>query len=326
MTLKIRSKGTLFYAGLIALQCLLWGVGNPIMKIGISQMPPYLCLALRYLLATTLFFALFRRRCFKGLRQAHLPSLVGVCAFTVVSFVSANIALLHTSATNASFLMGMAVLFAPFLTPIFLKSRFDWGSLLPVGITVAGLYLLCGMAGVPRLGLGEWLGLLSACTGAASMVLSPRLLTCMNAVSLATTQSTTTGLCCFALSMLTEGAPKLLEIPAVSWLVVGYSAIGCTVIAYLLQNTALAHLDPSYVALLMCAEPVFAAGASFLLLDERMGLQGFFGALLILVSMVLASLRQERRESVQEQAAALTPGEPALADPAFEAAIQKSNA
>ena len=174
--LQTGRRSPLFYAGLIALQCLLWGVGNPLMKIGISRMPPLLLLTLRYLAATALFALFFGRRCLKGLRRVSPGLLAAVCGFTAMSFICANLGLLHTSATNASFLMGMAVLFAPFFAPLFLGTRFHAGDLVPVAVTVAGLYLMCGMSGVPHFGLGEWLGLLSACFGAASMVLTPKLL------------------------------------------------------------------------------------------------------------------------------------------------------
>ena len=290
--LQTGRRSPLFYAGLIALQCLLWGVGNPLMKIGISRMPPLLLLTLRYLAATALFALFFGRRCLKGLRRVSPGLLAAVCGFTAMSFICANLGLLHTSATNASFLMGMAVLFAPFFAPLFLGTRFHAGDLVPVAVTVAGLYLMCGMSGVPHFGLGEWLGLLSACFGAASMVLTPKLLVEMDAVSLAATQSATTGLCCLAASLLTEGLPRLGEVPAVSWLVIAYSVIACTFIAYLLQNTALRWLEPCYVALLMCSEPVFSAAAAFLMLHERLSARGLAGALLILASMAMAAFGQ----------------------------------
>ena len=303
-------RSSLFYAGLIALQCLLWGVGNPLMKIGISRMPPLLLLTLRYLAATAFFAVFFGRRCLRGLGRVSHAVLAAVCGFTAMSFISANLGLLYTSATNASFLMGMTVLFAPFFAPVFLGTRFQPRALLPVAVTVTGLYLLCGMSGVPRIGLGEYLGLLSACCGAASMVLTPKLLTEMDAVSLAATQSATTGLCCLAASLLMEGIPQLGEIPVVSWVVIGYSVIACTVIAYLLQNTALRYLEPCYVALLMCSEPVFSAVASFFILRERLSAGSFAGALLILASMAMASLGQ--RECLKQQAKPLPGGAEAI--------------
>lgn len=74
--LQTGRRSPLFYAGLIALQCLLWGVGNPLMKIGISRCPPLLLLTLRYLAATALFALFFGRRCLKGLRRVS-PGLAG---------------------------------------------------------------------------------------------------------------------------------------------------------------------------------------------------------------------------------------------------------
>ena len=60
--LQTGRRSPLFYAGLIALQCLLWGVGNPLMKIGISRMPPLLLLTLRYLAALSLIHIFWTER------------------------------------------------------------------------------------------------------------------------------------------------------------------------------------------------------------------------------------------------------------------------
>ncbi|MBQ3077994.1 MAG: DMT family transporter [Clostridia bacterium] len=296
MTRQAPARGQLYYAGLCLLLCLFWGVGNPVIKLGIVNTPPFLYLAIRYALAVGLFLLIFGRRCFEGLQTAHRPTLALSCLTMVYSFASANLGLFLTTATNASFLMGMSVLFTPFLQPLLGGGRFDRRALLPLPLTVAGLYLLCGMTGLPRLGAGEWLALSSSVAGAASMVLSARVLGVMTSVSLAFVQSAAAGVCCLALSLLTEGLPQFSVMALSDWLAICFVAVFCTVLACLLQNTALMNLDTSYVALLQCSEPVFSAAASFLLLGERLTLRGWIGAALLLAAMVMASLRQDRGE------------------------------
>jgi len=299
MTRHAPARGQLYYAGLCLLLCLFWGIGNPIIKLGIVHTPPFLYLALRYALAIALFLLIFGRRCFAGLRTAHRPTLLLSCLTMVYSFASANLGLFLTTATNASFLMGMSVLFTPFLKPLLGGGRFDRRALLPLPVTVAGLYLLCGMEGLPRLNAGDWLALSSSVAGAASMVLSARVLTEMTEVSLAFTQSAAAGVCCLALSLCTEGRPLLSWMETGDWLAICYVAVFCTVLACLLQNTALRNLETSYVALLQCSEPVFSAAASFLLLGERLTARGWTGAALLLLAMAGASLQQRSAESGQ---------------------------
>lgn len=67
--LQTGRRSPLFYAGLIALQCLLWGVGNPLMKIGISRMPPLLLLTLRYLAGHRPVCPVFRQEVPEGAEE-----------------------------------------------------------------------------------------------------------------------------------------------------------------------------------------------------------------------------------------------------------------
>jgi drug/metabolite transporter (DMT)-like permease len=288
-------KKTFLYGSLLLTQCLLWGIGNPIMKIGLEVVPPFLCLAIRFILAFLIFLLFFGRKVFSNLRVGHLAAYLTISACTAASFIFSAFALIYTTATNTGFLMGTAVIFTPFLSYFILKARIDKRHILHIVIVTFGLYLLCSGGGSLTFGIGEVFALLCAITGAGMLVFSSKYLQEIDPLVISVMQTGFTGLFCLILTLLFEGIPDLSAIPMVGWGVIAYLAVGCTCIAYLFQNTALRNVPATFVALSFCSEPIFTVAASYWILGEVLSTKGIVGAALILVSIIMASLFPEEK-------------------------------
>lgn len=289
------TKKTMLYESLLLLECLLWGIGNPVMKIGLEVVPPLFCLSVRYILAFLIFMPFLGKRVFANVTRKHLVPYLIISAFTAGAFITSAFALIYTTATNTGFLMSTAVIFTPFLSYIILKSQIDKKHIMPIIIVTAGLYLLCsGNGGSFAFGLGEFFALLCAISGAGMLVFSSKYLQKMDPLATTVMQTGFTGVFCVIFSLIFEDIPKLTEIPPVGWGAIIYLAIGCTCLAYLFQNIALRHVSATYVALAFCSEPIFTAIASYFLLGELLSVKGFIGAALIMASIVMASLMPEQ--------------------------------
>ena len=291
-------KKTMLYGSLLLTQCLIWGIGNPIMKIGLEVVPPFLCLAIRFILAFMIFLLFFGRKVFANVSAGHLTAYLTVSAFTAASFIFSAFALIYTTATNTGFLMGTAVIFTPFLSYFILKSKIDKRHVLPIVLVTFGLYLLCSGGGSLTFGVGEVFALLCAVTGAGMLVFSSKYLQEIDPIMISVMQTGFTGLFCLIITLLIEGMPDLSAIPSVGWGSIGYLAIGCTCIAYLFQNTALRNVPATFVALAFCTEPIFTAIASYWILGEVLTRKVIAGAVLILVSILMASLFPEEHSVV----------------------------
>ena len=286
----------MFYELLLLLQCLLWGVGNPITKIGLEVIPPLLCLSVRYIIAFLIFLLFFAKNVFgdgiKGIRR-NLAAYLIISSFTAASFITSTFAMLYTTATNTGFLMSTAVIFTPFLSYFILKSKIDFKHILSIVIVTAGLFLLCSGAKGLAFGPGEVLALLCAITGAFMLVYSSKYLQNMDPIAVSVMQAGFSGLFCLIFSIVFEGIPHLTNIPLIGWGVIVYLAVGCTCLAYLFQNIALQHLPATFVALSLCSEPIFTAISSYFLLGEKLSSIRIFGAALILFSIIMVSLLPE---------------------------------
>lgn len=292
---------TMLFALLPLLQALFWGIGNPVMKIGMAAMPTFFCLSMRYGVATLLYALLFPRRVLRRIPGEILPRLLAISVVTAGSFIFSNLSLTLTTATNAGFLMSIAVLFTPFLSVLLLREKLNKLHLIPIAVILAGMYLLCDVEGVLVFGPGELCALLSSVTAALVLVLSADLLARMDPVALAAVQSAVTALVCFVMMALRGEFMPFGQIPPVGWMVIAYSAVFCTMVCYLLQNVALLRLSATFVSLLLCAEPLFSAAAASILLDESLTGLGLLGARLIFAGIVASSLLQSH-ESRKKQA------------------------
>ena len=286
----MRNSKSMIYGSFIILQCMFWGLGNPVAKIGMETISPIYCLALRFLVAFIICYGLFRKKIKTQVNKNNFKDAVVISIFNAAAFIFSTLALIYSSATIAGFLMALAVIFTPFMAYIVLGRKLKKRTLIFVGLVVLGLYFLCGSQGGFRFGIGELLALLSSISYAATITYSSKHVTNIGPEVLSTIQSGVAAVICFVFAFFLEDGQVLSQVGITGWFAVVYLALGCTVIAYLLQNVALKHLSAVFVSLALCSEPIFTAIFSFFLLGERLTLSGIFGAALIMASIVLASL------------------------------------
>lgn len=296
-----KQHNTALYGSLILLQCFLWGVGNPIGKICLETLPPFLCLAIRYSLACVLFLLFFYKTIAAQFRREHIPNCMIVGLFTAASFIFSTLALKITQATIVGFLLSLTVVFTPVLSFFILRQKPGKKLIFIIFLAVAGLYFLCGNGGSFSFGVGEICALLSALTGAGMLTYSSKHVSDVGPVALSTAQSAVTAVISFIFACIFEDFHSLAYVSAEGWWSVLYLAVACTCIAYSLQNIALSKVSATFVSLAFCTEPIFTVIAAFFLLGERLSLIGLLGASLIIIGVVLASLGADEPEPLPQE-------------------------
>lgn len=88
--------------------------------------------------------------------------------------------------------------------------------------------------------------------------------------------------------MITENV-KLPNTP-ISWFSVLMLSIFCTAIGYIVQSTAQQYTSATHTGLILSLEPVFSAILSNIFLKETLAARGYVGALLMLLSVLIAEL------------------------------------
>lgn len=293
-----KGGGTMFFVMLIIIQSLLYGIGDPISKTAFETMSVYSLMTVRYSIAVLVLLCLCRSRVVKGLRGYPVRVWLVPSLCIAGGFVLNNVSINLTTATAATFLRSMSIILTPVLAFIFYRVRYRWIHLPLQGLVVVGLYLFCG--GMSGFGLGEIVALGSALLLAASLVFSGSALEEMDALTLTTVQAATSAVLALICAFLFEGGLTLEGASPMNWGIILYLALACTLVGYLLQNKALAHISSRTVALLQCSAPVLTAVFSFFLLGETLTTTGFIGAAIILFCIVCETLIDAREEAAGE--------------------------
>lgn len=293
-----KGGGTMFFVMLIIIQSVLYGIGDPISKTAFETMSVYSLMTVRYSIAVLVLLCICRSRVVKGLRGYPVRVWLVPSLCIAGGFVLNNVSINLTTATAATFLRSMSIILTPVLAFIFYRVRYRWIHLPLQGLVVVGLYLFCG--GMSGFGLGEIVALGSALLLAASLVFSGSALEEMDALTLTTVQAATSAVLALICAFLFEGGLSLEGASPTNWAIILYLALACTLVGYLLQNKALAHISSRTVALLQCSAPVLTAVFSFFLLGETLTTAGLIGAAIILFCIIGETLIDAREEAAGE--------------------------
>ncbi|MBR5429692.1 MAG: DMT family transporter [Firmicutes bacterium] len=276
------------YSLLLVLQSLLWGVGNPVLKIGMYTMPPLWCLFFRFALACLIFAAVFRHKLKAQYDRRHIKGCLLSGASFAAAYIFAAFALRLTTATISGFLMGLAVMFIPFICWVLFHRKPRPAAFAAIAVTALGMYLLCG-GGDLRFGWGELFSVASSFCSALMFTTTERYVNEVGPELLGVAQTGVTAVIVLLLALLLEEL-QLAAVSFHSWLAVLYMALLATCATCFIQNHALRYVRALTASFIYCLEPVFSAIAAFFLLQEHTGLMGLIGAALIIAGIILANL------------------------------------
>lgn len=278
------------YITFILLQSLVYGVGNPLTKVAYGSITPFWLLTVRFAMAFFIFMIFYGKSIVRQVRTVRrslwLPSSL-CCAG---AYISCNVALSLTSATNVGFIMSLPVLFAPVLSVLVFRKKYEFRKLPVQLLMIVGLFLLCCSGGTFSFGAGEFLALLDAVFLAGVLVFGERAMQEMDVITVTALQTGVTCGLSFAGALLFDDLAVLGRIQPEAWMVAVYLAVFCTVIAYLLQNEAVKHLSASTVSMIQCTQPILTAAVAYVLLKEHLSGPGLLGAALIIGCLLIDGL------------------------------------
>lgn len=273
---------------LLASVALFWGLTFPVVKDAVCLVPVLCFLWVRFA-ASALLLAAFAgpRLATLGARGVSRGVFLGVLLFA--SYLFQTFGLEHTSAANAGFLTGLAVVWVPLLAGPVLGKPPARGARAGVGLALLGLLLLTGRAPW-SLGAGDALVALCSVFVAAHILGLDALTAGYDGRALAFVQIATMAVLALAASLWFDPItwprawpPELLGALAVT-------SVLATAYAFWVQTSFQRWTTPTRAALVYTLEPVFAAVFAVGLAGERLSPAAWAGGGLIVAGMVLAEL------------------------------------
>lgn len=277
------------YISYILLQSLIYGVGNPLTKIAYRSITPYWLLAGRYVFAIPLILFLARKSLMEDIRHTSVKVWLPPCVCCAAAYITGNLALNYTTATNVGFIMSLPVLIAPVLAIPVIHQKYQWKHLPVQLVTVVGLFLLCCNGGFFKFGIGEVLAFVFAFCLAGHLVFGERVLQEMEVLSATALQLLVAMAACTICAFALDDISVLPGVAPEAWAIVAYLGIVCSIGGFLLQNKAVPNLSSRTVALLQCSQPILTAAASYFILGEALTPIGLLGAAIITACLIIDS-------------------------------------
>ena len=269
-----------------------WGTTFVLVKNVLEQVSPLVYNTLRMAVAAVALLTIFHRR-LRGISHKTILGgmLVGVFLFLGYGFQTTGLHL--TTPSKYAFLTGLAVVLVPLIVAAASRRLPTRWTALGVLSAFAGLYLLTIPAGEKAFSLasvnrGDLLTIGCAISFALHIFFTGQMMKRHAFEHISVVQVIT------AAMLMSLTIP--LESPRFTWtgevvFAIVFTGVVCTAVAFSVQAWAQQFTPATHTALIFSTEPVFAAAASYVLIGERLGVRGTFGALLILGGILISELK-----------------------------------
>jgi drug/metabolite transporter (DMT)-like permease len=261
-----------------------WGSSYLFMKMGLTDIDALNLIAMRFGIAFLLSGALFYKRLLKVEKLAIRRGMIlGIILFFV--FITITYGVQYTSASNAGFLVSLAVVFVPVLASTVSKRKLQTRIIVSICIAMIGVALLT-LSGTFRIHVGDVLCILGAFMYAIHIIVTDTFTKNVDSITIGTIQLGFTGLLGLIFSMFVGGTqlPKTEE----SWVAVFALSIMCSAFGFIVQTVAQKYTPPTHTGLIFTMEPVFTVIFAYIFEGETLSLRGIVGASLVLFSVLFA--------------------------------------
>jgi drug/metabolite transporter (DMT)-like permease len=274
----------------------LWGTSFPAIKIGLNYVNAYEFVFLRFLLASALMLLimLLAKKLTVPTKQKKLILFLGVT--NGVAYISQYVGMNSASAAEAALFVNLSAVWVALLSPKLQGEIMGRKKILGVLAALTGVIFVTTNLNFAMLNGGQLIGdvllITSGVVWAFFIIYNKNLVMTSDGVL----QSLTWILPLTLLPMLPfvfSSATQIPALPAQAWLAIIYTAVACWIIPYYLWLEGLKHISASTSTILLLTEILVATAISFFLLNEIFTIVTIFGALLIIVAIVLVSYHSD---------------------------------
>lgn len=274
---------------------LCWGSLYVVSKIALKTVPPVTLLALRYMVAIPLLFAILKLR--GRLRRMVREDLMTAAAIGVIgyfmSFCLQMLGISRLTGSISSLLGAMNPIFIPVLASFYLKEKMTRAKVLCVAVSMLGVVMIVGVNGTVDV-LGAALMLTSVFLWSSASVIIRRVSGKYDPMQIAMLGMV------FALPL--TGAWAALELqtaafslPLQSLLAVLFMGVVGTAVAHTLWNTSLSLMDASFCSMFYPMQPLVSSILGVAILGETITPNFVIGGGIVCCGIVAAVITGRKK-------------------------------
>ncbi|WP_081707601.1 DMT family transporter [Bacillus massiliigorillae] len=274
-----------------------WGSSYLFMKIGLDSLQGFTLIFLRFIFAFILAAVVFYKRLLKvNMKTIKYSFILGTVLFFAFAFLA--VGMRTTTASNAGFLVSLAVIFVPVISGIFLKQKTEFRLVIGVSTALIGIALLT-LNSHFQLSIGDFYCIICALLYSVHIILTGKLTKHVDSISLGVLQLGFVAAWGFIFSLLFE-APQLPQ-TVNAWIAVLALSIICSALGFIIQTIAQQHTTPTHTGLIFSLEPIFSALFAFIFIGETLTVRGYIGATLVILGILFAEINFKKLFLKKEQ-------------------------
>lgn len=258
-----------------------WGTSGVLTQIALKDISPMNLIFFRFFIAAIV--GLLFMKSIK-LDFNHLKHGLALSVLLMVIYISSTLGLKYTTASNAGFIIGSAVVLVPIFDYIMYKTKFTKIEIISILICFIGLFFVT-FNSTFNFNKGDFYCFIDACAYATYILYNGKKTKDLNTKTLVTIQYTLVSIFTLAYTISTQSftMPSSFNI----WFVLIILGIFCTFLAFYLQLLAQKNLSPHYSSRLLTLIPIFSVLFDMIYLHELISLSVFMGGALIISSTLL---------------------------------------
>ena len=264
-----------------------FGMTYVLTKICLNYSTELHIISFRFLIAFVISLIFLQKKIFPIKIKEILYSLIlSVLLFMV--FITMTIGVKYTTATNASFLISLSVIFIPFFSWIFNKEKPKKSIFIVLIIALIGIMLLTLDKNL-EFHIGDILCLICSLLFSFHVLITERFVKNNNPITLGVLQFGGVAL----LSFLVQYPIEKFTLPKNEkfWISLMILSVFCTALAYIIQTVSQKKLSSTLIGLILSLEPIFSGIFGYFILNEYLSLQQYIGAFLLLISIIYVSVK-----------------------------------
>lgn len=264
-----------------------FGMTYVLTKICLNYSTELHIISFRFLIAFVISLIFLQKKIFPIKIKEILYSLIlSVLLFMV--FITMTIGVKYTTATNASFLISLSVIFIPFFSWIFNKEKPKKSIFIVLIIALIGIMLLTLDKNL-EFHIGDILCLICSLLFSFHVLITERFVKNNNPITLGVLQFGGVAI----LSFLVQYPIEKFTLPKNEkfWISLMILSVFCTALAYIIQTVSQKKLSSTLIGLILSLEPIFSGIFGYFILNEYLSLQQYIGAFLLLISIIYVSVK-----------------------------------
>lgn len=267
----------------------IWGATFVPVQNAINTMPPFMFIALRFLIGFLLLALIYHSHFQNMSKQSILyGSIIGLVLFAGYTFQT--LGLKYTKASSSAFITSLSVILVPIMWSIKTKKAPSIETVLSIILATIGLAFMTLDSSL-SINKGDILTFICSLCFALSIILIDTFTAKENPTTLVIIEiGIVSALSFIPALLLSNGEPLSNQLTREVIYALAITGIFATALAILIQNKAQKLTSPTHAALIFSAEPVFAAITSYILLDERMNQKNIWGGVLILLAVIITEV------------------------------------